>query len=53
MVVYNMRGEKVINKRPASTSFEIDVNSLPRGQYFYELRDGKGVLLSRRKLIVQ
>ena len=53
VLVYNMKGEEVIRNKPASTSFEISVSSLPNGQYFYELRDQKGVLLSRRKLIVQ
>lgn len=53
VLVYNMKGEEVIRNNPASSSFEINVSSLPKGQYFYEMRDNKGALLSRRKLIVQ
>ena len=53
ILVYNMRGEEVLRKEPRSNSFKINVGSLPNGQYFYEMRNQKGVLLSRRKLIVQ
>ena len=53
VLVYNMKGEEVVRDNPASTSFEINVSSLPKGQYFYELRNSQGTLLSRKRLIVQ
>ena len=51
--IYTINGRKVLNKQVNSSSFEVDVSSLRKGQYFYLLKNTKGTILSRKKLIVK
>lgn len=53
MTIFDMKGRQVLNTLPGNKVFTVDVNQLPRGQYFYELRDQQGVLVSRERLIKQ
>lgn len=53
LIVYDMKGQQVLTKSPNTKIFSIDLNELPNGQYFYELKDQKGIIVSRKKLIKQ
>lgn len=53
MTIYDMKGRQVLKKLPGNKAFTVNVSQLPRGQYFYELRDQQGTLVSRQRLIKQ